>query len=315
MNFPPGGPLMKGATGILVGASGPASAGQVFSNWRIRENRFLDADKPGYSLDTILDIEGGRATMRDIRFEHNVCVNGKVDLNSGDDVWITDNRWRITKNYAPKEGGQAALLYVIATGATEVGSVHVERNLYVQDPDVAATVRPQAILVVPQVRVKELRIKDNTFVVNGRGPPPIPAGVIGLHLKAEFGEGIGAEVIEVSGNTIGFSAAPATPGPIVVVNYPGPGPGRAFGSVTIANNRLLAGTTVDGAPPLVTGVLAAHFLRVGSPNNAVTVADLTLTGNTVAPGTIPGKWLVTPPAGVTIQRSTVNGNTPPLKGG
>jgi hypothetical protein len=314
MNFPPGGPPLKGATGILVGASGPASAGQEFSNWRIRDNRFLDADRPGYCIDTIVDVEAGRGSMRDIRVERNICFNGKVDVNSGDDVWVTDNRWRITKNHVPKQGAQASLLYIIATGASEVGSIHIERNVYVQDADAPATTRAQAVLVVPQVRVKELVIKDNTFVVNGGGVPPFPNGVVGLHLRPEADAGVGMERIEISGNSFGFSALPAQPGPLIVVNNPAPAPGRGFGSVTVTNNRLLAGTTLEVGPALVGGPLLAHFLRVGSPANTVSVAELTLTGNSVAAGTVAGKWLITPPSGATIQRSTVQGNTPALKG-
>jgi hypothetical protein len=311
MNFPPGGPLMKGATGILVGASGPASAGQEFSNWHISDNRFLDADKPGYTLDTIVDLEAGRASMRDIWVERNVCFNGKIDCNTGDNVWITDNRWRITKTSVGEKQGQSSMLYIIATGATGLGSVHVERNVYVQEPTAPASVKAQAIFVQPQVHIAELVLKGNTFVVNGAGAPPVPGGVIGVHLKPEANPGVNIDRLEISENVFGFTSPPANPGALIALNHASPKPGFGVGSVTIRDNRLLGGVTPDGCPPLATGKLLGPFVRVGFAGHAITVADLTVTGNTIPPGSLGGKWLASPPQGATIQQSRVEGNSPP----
>jgi len=310
MNFPPGGPLMQGATGILVGASGPASAGQEFSNWHISDNRFLDADKPGYTLDTIVDLEAGRGSMHDIWVERNVCYNGKIDCNTGDNVWITDNHWRITKTSAGEKQTQSSMLYVIATGASALGSVHVERNVYVQEPTALPTVKAQAVFVQPQVHIRELVLKGNTFVVNGAGAPPVPGGVIGVHLKPEANPGINIERLEISENVFGFTSPPANPGPLIVLNHASPKPGFGIGSVVVRDNRLVSGTPPDGVPPLASGRLIGAFVRVGFPGHAITVADLEVTGNVAPPGSLGGKFFASPPQGPTIQRARVEGNSP-----
>jgi hypothetical protein len=311
MNFPPGAQPPKGATGILVGASGPPSAGQSFSNWHISDNRFFDADRPGYTIDTIVDIEAGRGSMRDIWVERNVCVNGKVDCNTGDNVWITDNRWRVTKNNVGDLQTQAAMLYVIATGASALGSVHVERNVYVQEPTAPPSVKAQAILVNPQVHIGELVIKGNTFVLNGAGTPPVPAGAIGVHLKPGANPGVNIDRLEVSENVFGFTSPPANPSTLLMINHASPQTGIGLGSVTVRDNRLLGGVTPDGCPPLASGKLVAQFLRIGFPGHAITVADLEVTGNVAPPGSIGGKWFASPPQGATIQRSRFEGNSPP----
>jgi hypothetical protein len=311
MNFPPSAPPGQGAGGILVGASGPASAGQQFSNWHINDNRFLDADRPGYALDTIVDLEAGRASMRDIWVERNVCFNGKIDCNTGDNIWITDNRCRITRPGAGELLAQSAMFYVIATGATGIGSVHVERNVYVQEATTSPTVKAQAVLIHPQVHIAELVVKGNTFLVNGAGLPPVPAGVIGVHLKADAAPGVVIDRLEISENVFGLTSPTATPGTLIAVNHPSPQTGVGIGSLTIRDNRLLAGGTLDGCPPLSPGPKIAQYLRLGFPGHAITVADLVVTGNVAPPGSIVGKWFSSPPQGVTVQRSTFQGNQPP----
>jgi hypothetical protein len=170
--------------------------------------------------------------------------------------------------------------------------------------------KAQAVLVTPQVHLRELVVNGNTFVLNGAGLAPIPAGVIGIHLKPEANPGVNIDRVEIGENVFGFTSPPPTPGPLIAINHRSPRPGFGVGSIAVRGNRLLGGSTLEGVPPLANGRLIAQFLRVGVPGNAIAVAELDVTGNTAPPGTIGGKWFASPPDGATIQQSHFAGNSP-----
>ena len=313
MNFAPGGPPGKTATGILVGASGPTTTGQRFENWWITDNRFLDADRPGFAIDTIVDIEAGnpaqRTTLKNVWVERNVCYNGKIDYNSGDNVWVRDNDWHITKNAPPGDGQQAAMFYMIGTGGQPGGCVRLEGNVYVQEPDAPMGTKAQAIQLTPQVYLRELTVRGNTFILNGAGKTPEPPGVIGIRLKPDSPAGVMIDSVDIADNLFGFTSVPANPGPLIAFTSAATAPGVAVHRLSVQRNRVLGATRAGVLPATVGGAVLKQFLRVGAPNGGVELHRLELIDNRADEVQLAGRMLAIPvPIPNLLQQ--VRGNTP-----